>query len=159
MAVNGISLNQDAIESLHQFHLAHFKDQRVPSIKSGPSVMYHEDLDAATTTNEYEASFYTDGARRTLSDDQIAMFRHSEIQRLLLAREQRREQEEKDRKRRLRRQQRDAARGQRLRDETDTEQQTVPQVDTLMYDDDTPAIGSLPDGEKKFMWPALGAQR
>lgn len=43
-----------------------------------------------------ELGYYDDGAKRTLTDEQIAMFRHSEIQALLQARRQAREKTTSD---------------------------------------------------------------
>lgn len=40
--------------------------------------------------------FYPDGVKRTLTDEQIAMFRHSEIQKLLLERQRREEAEQEE---------------------------------------------------------------
>lgn len=37
----------------------------------------------STTNHEEQLGFYEDGTERTLTDEQIAMFRHSEIQRLI----------------------------------------------------------------------------
>ena len=48
-------------------------------------------LDDLTGGDEDDLGYYTDGVKRTLTDDQIAMFRHSEVQSLL--REQRHDKE------------------------------------------------------------------
>lgn len=48
----------------------------------------------ASDTQEDSLGYYGDGALRTLTDEQIAMFRHSEIEELLRERRLRREEEE-----------------------------------------------------------------
>lgn len=44
--------------------------------------------------DEHELGYYADGVRRTITDEQIAMFRHSEIQALLRERRQRQQLDE-----------------------------------------------------------------
>ena len=53
----------------------------------------HVDLEA-THGDDDGLGYYPDGVKRTLTDDQIAMFRHSEIQLLLRERRRRRENSE-----------------------------------------------------------------
>ena len=53
----------------------------------------HVDLEA-THGDDDGLGYYPDGVKRTLTDDQIAMFRHSEIQTLLRERRRRRENSE-----------------------------------------------------------------
>jgi hypothetical protein len=177
MATNAHTLTLDApaIQSLQSFHASHFPTQPVPSITPQSSTLATQDFnDTATqdvndvaTTSEDAPSFYPDGTHRTLTDEQIAMFRHSEIQRLLLVRDQRREREEKERKRDVRRREREArgaARGQRFSGEVGggSELQVGGLVEMLAYDDethDTPVAGTIPEGKKKFLWPMLGARQ
>jgi hypothetical protein len=64
-------------EDLKTFHLEHFPATPLP--QSFGSVQ-DEDQE-----QEHELGYYPDGTKRTLTDDQIAMFRHSEIQQLLRA--------------------------------------------------------------------------
>ena len=45
---------------------------------------------------EDHLGYYPDGVKRTLTDEQIAMFRHTEIQMLLKERRRRREEEEEE---------------------------------------------------------------
>lgn len=58
------------------FQIAHFGDDSVPDCWF---------VDATTAMNPDSAGLgcYEDGGRRTITDDQIAMFRHSEIEQLL----------------------------------------------------------------------------
>ncbi|KAL9618800.1 MAG: hypothetical protein Q9160_006523 [Pyrenula sp. 1 TL-2023] len=77
-------------EDLAAFHQSHFKrsvnretlSTAFSSAQLGTRVenASHEYLE------EQDLGYYEDGVKRTLTDDQIAMFRHSEIQRLLLER-------------------------------------------------------------------------
>lgn len=52
--------------------------------ETAPEEHYYEDDDDGL-------GYYEDGVKRTLTDEQIAMFRHSEIQRVLLERRRRQE--------------------------------------------------------------------
>ena len=72
---------------LRNFHNTHFPGQIIPPLRdtstvplgsSTPAVREGEEED-----EEEELGWYHDGFKRTLTDEQIAMFRHSEIQRLL----------------------------------------------------------------------------
>lgn len=72
---------------LRNFHNTHFPGQIIPPLRdtstvpldsSTPAVREEEEEDG-----EEELGWYHDGFKRTLTDEQIAMFRHSEIQRLL----------------------------------------------------------------------------
>ncbi|KAF7508113.1 hypothetical protein GJ744_009554 [Endocarpon pusillum] len=78
--------------TLLQFHGSHFRSQPLPSLT-------HPTLGFASTDGLQEIKnterindvlgHYTDGFKRTLTDEQIAIFRHTEIQELLRARRQR----------------------------------------------------------------------
>jgi hypothetical protein len=54
----------------------------------------HVELEEDYDNNDDGLGYYSDGVKRTLTDDQIAMFRHSEIQLLLRERRLRRENSE-----------------------------------------------------------------
>ena len=62
-------------QDLKTFHLKHFPAASLPQ-----SFASTQDRDQEL---EDELGYYPDGTKRTLTDDQIAMFRHSEIQQLL----------------------------------------------------------------------------
>ena len=62
-------------QDLKTFHLKHFPAASLP--QSFASAQYRDQ------ELEDELGYYPDGTKRTLTDDQIAMFRHSEIQQLL----------------------------------------------------------------------------
>ncbi len=97
--------------------------------------------------------WYADGAKRTLTDEQVKMFRHSEIQRLLSERKQGQTRRKED-QRRQRRQEKRASRPHRFDDEPALCQQDV---DNLKYDDEPTAMQEQQTpGEKKFLWPVLG---
>ncbi|KAI5210652.1 hypothetical protein E4T39_00169 [Aureobasidium subglaciale] len=75
-------------DDLHRFHNKHFS-----ALSSGSSNRSH-DAGASlqeNTPDDDDLGYYPDGVKRTLTDDQIAMFRHSEIQTLLRERRRRRE--------------------------------------------------------------------
>ncbi|KAJ9625088.1 hypothetical protein H2203_005042 [Taxawa tesnikishii (nom. ined.)] len=76
-------------QDLYAFHASHFAQAPLPSrffvSPEGPEDFYEEDDGLG---------YYPDGAKRTLTDEQIAMFRHSETQTLLRERRQRRERAE-----------------------------------------------------------------
>ena len=79
---------------LKRFHGQHFPGQDAPkSLRlSGPNLRHESEvlhLPASTLPHDFEdenLGSYDDGVKRTLTDEQITMFRHSEIQRLLLLR-------------------------------------------------------------------------
>jgi len=92
---------------LHSFHAKHFPNstkptqffitstEQIPSTTNGPSNGDRDD--SIEYDEEYEdLGTYPDGTARTLTDDQIAMFRHSEIQTLLRERRRAREDAESD---------------------------------------------------------------
>lgn len=81
-------------EKLLQFHITHFPGQPLPPIS-------HPILGFSSTTALQELEnlgqvgdalgYYEDGVKRTLTDEQIAIFRHTEIQELLRTRARRAE--------------------------------------------------------------------
>ncbi|KAF1975774.1 hypothetical protein BU23DRAFT_579002 [Bimuria novae-zelandiae CBS 107.79] len=77
------------VDDLRHFHTKHFPTAPIPvqylyGTKGEVSEEYHDDDDDGL-------GYYEDGVKRTLTDEQIAMFRHSEIQRILLERMRRKE--------------------------------------------------------------------
>ena len=77
---------------LKQFHSAHFSGQSVPNISSASVQSYLKQANqvAHEDTKEYEEyednlGYYEDGVKRTLTAEQIEIFRNSEIRRLLAA--------------------------------------------------------------------------
>lgn len=72
---------------MHAFHAAHFSEPQIITyaeqflgpVEEGPAEEFYEEPDDGL-------GYYEDGVKRTLTDEQIAMFRHSEIQALLRAR-------------------------------------------------------------------------
>ncbi|KAG9532497.1 hypothetical protein KCU93_g972, partial [Aureobasidium melanogenum] len=77
-------------DDLRLFHDKHFS-----GLSSEPSNR-HQDahVDLEEDFDHDGLGYYSDGVKRTLTDDQIAMFRHSEIQTLLRERRRRRENSE-----------------------------------------------------------------
>lgn len=78
-----------------QHDLRLFHDKHFSSLSAGAS---NRQLDAQVNIEDNDGDdglgHYPDGVKRTLTDDQIAMFRHSEIQTLLRERRRRRESPE-----------------------------------------------------------------
>ncbi|KIW65723.1 hypothetical protein PV04_07950 [Phialophora macrospora] len=138
------------------FHAAHFPGQPIPQL----TATHHQaperaELDPVTDIHNDELGYYDDGVKRTLTDDQIKMFRHSEIHRLLTKRRAAREKDET-------RPKTDAGRGfsvtqnarkRRFHDDPSTDH---PNVDALVYDDQPQSHSVSTAAEKKFLWPVLG---
>lgn len=74
-------------DDLLEFHARHFPTSQAPTtLLVQPQPTQETDLE-----EDDGLGFYPDGINRTLTDDQIAIFRHSEIQSLLRERRQREE--------------------------------------------------------------------
>lgn len=75
-------------EQLLEFHKAHFPGQPLPSISHPtlgfPSINAVQELEN-TAQDDDGLGYYEDGCKRTLTDEQIAIFRHTEVQELLRA--------------------------------------------------------------------------
>ncbi|KAL5121237.1 hypothetical protein ACEQ8H_000705 [Pleosporales sp. CAS-2024a] len=79
------------IDHLRAFHAQHFPHAPAPEhflhgVASAEEGYYEEEDDGL--------GYYSDGTKRTLTDEQVAMFRHSEIQAILRKRRLRREEGE-----------------------------------------------------------------
>ena len=76
----GFQLPTITEESLRDYHRKHFLNTAVPE---GP--LLQQDLVADEDEHECDdfLGYYPDGTKRTLTDDQIAIFRHSEVQKLI----------------------------------------------------------------------------
>ena len=123
---------------------------------------FHSDQPVADLEGVNDLGYYEDGVRRTLTDEQIAMFRHSEIQRLLTERRRKKEVEEDQQKRQ--------ARKRKLGNSQYQETEAKPSifdhdatvhgrsdVQQLSYDDDDGQ--SKKDQPKTFEWPVLGSSK
>lgn len=79
-----------AQEDLVAFHQRHFKQAIDKENLSGAFQAAQAGFESAQNLIEDPdddgLGFYEDGVKRTLTDEQVAMFRHSEIQRLLMER-------------------------------------------------------------------------
>jgi hypothetical protein len=76
-------------DDLRAFHATHFPNAPAPAhilhgVDQAPAEELYEEEDDGL-------GYYSDGTKRTLTDEQIAIFRNSEIQRILRARRLRRE--------------------------------------------------------------------
>ncbi|KAK7183473.1 hypothetical protein DPSP01_010578 [Paraphaeosphaeria sporulosa] len=76
-------------DDLRQFHGKHFPSAPTPEhhIQAVDHAAQHEYYDEG----DDGLGYYEDGVKRTLTDEEIAIFRHSEIQRILLERRRRKE--------------------------------------------------------------------
>ncbi|KAF1830324.1 hypothetical protein BDW02DRAFT_591963 [Decorospora gaudefroyi] len=78
------------IEDLRAFHAKHFPHAPAPE-----HILHGVELEAEAVENyceeDEELGYYPDGTKRTLTDEQISMFRHSEIHTIARQRRQRRE--------------------------------------------------------------------
>ena len=141
------------------FHAAHFPGQPTPKLTTTqqPAVGETESAQVVVAVND-DLGYYEDGVKRTLTDAQIKLFRHSEIQRLL---SERRAAREKDIARSTNKGNGSSspatreARKRRFYDEPSTDH---PDVDILMYDDPPENHSTSSPAEKKFLWPILGEQ-
>jgi hypothetical protein len=82
--------NKDSQDDLRLFHAAHFPNAPLPE-----SYLHGTPAEPAEEEHVYEdegLGYYSDGVERTLTDEQIAMFRHTEIQTILRERRRRREE-------------------------------------------------------------------
>ena len=146
-----LRLDHHELQRLHEFHAAHFPGQEVPKIDGANDAL--DNVPNQEVEDSDHLGYYEDGVRRTLTDEQIRMFRHSEIQRLLLARRQISKREEQEAPPESKKQQRIAP--QRHFDDDAVQQQE--QIDTLMYDDEGPNRSNTTTAvDKQFLWPKLG---
>ncbi|GAB7354123.1 hypothetical protein MBLNU459_g4687t1 [Dothideomycetes sp. NU459] len=75
---------------LRNYHHLHF------GIAHSTDTVSTEDVEADVYDEDDQLGYYPDGVKRTLTDDQIAMFRHSEIQAILKERRHRQENADSD---------------------------------------------------------------
>lgn len=79
--------NVCAQDDVHRFHVLHFPTDHVP--KGYPHGTHTEAVDDYEDYDDDGLGYYEDGVKRTLTDEQIAIFRHTEIQTILRERRQR----------------------------------------------------------------------
>ncbi|KAF2498258.1 hypothetical protein BU16DRAFT_558330 [Lophium mytilinum] len=80
-------------EDLRAFHSKHFSSAPLPA------VFFHLDdtsVEAYEEEDDDGLGYYADGVKRTLTDEQIAIFRHSEIQTIIKELRQARQDKEAD---------------------------------------------------------------
>ncbi|KAK4942942.1 hypothetical protein LTR10_017326 [Elasticomyces elasticus] len=147
-------LQSTDIHRLKDFHATHFPGQITPEItivsgraKDEPDLQH---LPVPEVVDDL--GFYQDGVKRTLTEEQVKMFRHSEIQRLLKERRIAREKEEKQRKRQAVELERTKAQ-QHFDDHPKNSDNSV---DTLMYDEQPDVVTKGGPATKTFLWPKLG---
>ena len=159
MSSSSNPVQQPDLASLKAFHSVHFPGQPIPELAT-------QKLDLATETeaaskaneNQSDLGYYPDNVKRTLTDQQIQMFRHSEIQRLLSEKRALREVDQprkSDKEGDSQSRPRDPTK-RRFHDEPSTE---LPGVDTLTYDEPPAEYATAIPGEKKFLWPLLGQKK
>lgn len=147
---------QDEIAKAQKFHLQHFPHATAPVILASELAAIDPPLDARSE----DLGYYEDGTRRTLTDEQIALFRHSEIQRLLAERRRRKDAEEdKGRQgeeyQRSRTKQKPAKAPEPSRYDDDTTVHARSDVNELSYEEG--GQDAKDDEPKKFKWPVLGS--
>jgi hypothetical protein len=73
-------------EGLREYHRRHLPSSRVPP---GPLLQYSstqsipQEIDVLQKPSKQHLGYYSDGKKRTITDEQIAIFRHSEIQQMI----------------------------------------------------------------------------
>ncbi|KAK5698303.1 hypothetical protein LTR97_007264 [Elasticomyces elasticus] len=84
---------QQSSRRVGAFQSSHFGDDTKPEVwfVDAQTALH---FDAPPASQEDDLGHYEDGTKRTLTDEQIAMFRNSEIQKLLRERRLRREEED-----------------------------------------------------------------
>ncbi len=127
----------------------HFRGQRVPNISPDHSLVISNG--GSPAPKDDGLGRYHDGVERTLTDDQVKMFRHSEIQRLLSERRQARQEAEEAQEQAERREE-ERARKRKFYDDVAKQQDDV---QDLSYDD-PPEQDENTKQERKFLWPRLG---
>lgn len=138
---------------MRKFHQQHFPGQITPE----PQPTSGDSEDIQTEHSSLKLGFYEDGVRRTLTDEQISMFRHSEIHRLLSERRQQKELEEEQKQKQerinqsLKKKSLNLDRPSQL--ETDADVHTRTEAAELSYDD---SVERDAKGPKMFLWPKLG---
>ena len=147
---SSVNILQQDVLRLKAFHEAHFPTQCVPDLLRQAEAS--GDNRASAETEDDGLGFYHDGVKRTLTDEQIKMFRHSEIQRLLSERRQARREAEEAAEHAERRAE-DLARKRKFYDDAGGEDQ----VQELSYDDASIEQRAIAKKEKEFLWPKLGA--
>lgn len=150
---------QSEASRLRDFHAQHFPGQPVPSFTGR---LEHALVELAADNvppleDSEDLGYYNDGTRRTLTDEQIKMFRHSEIQRLLNERRALKEQEERQKRRVNRSQASPDAPDRKKRRHNDDPGMNA--VDTLLYDDILEPV-EIPnpvvvEAKREFLWPQL----
>ena len=150
---------QTQIPHLMTFHAAHFPGQPLPK-----SVTTQGTAEDATQSAQLvvppsdSLGYYEDGVKRTLTDEQIKLFRHSEIQRLLNERRAAREQEATRKIKKEHGSSSPATREPRKRHFYDEPSRDHPDVDVLMYSEQPETHSASSPAAKKFLWPILGQQ-
>lgn len=150
-------ISQADVASLRTFHEKHFPCQRVPNIT--PTEAAQDPVDST------DLGFYEDGTPRILTDEQIAMFRHSEIQQILAERRRKKAKEEEDSERRERAQSRVQRKnkhnvnGRAGRYDNDAQVHARQGPQELSYDNDIAEAKQSAEQSpqpKTFQWPVLG---
>lgn len=152
------NLDQHAIERLRNFHATHFGNRPVPELNAAQDATIPAAQESFTGEDHSpQLGYYEDGTQRTLTDLQIKMFRHSEVQRIVQERRLAKEKAEKQKQRY--KEGHKATTGRRMALHAD-DPARAGTVDTLLYDEQ-PVTTSEQDrtAENKrpiYLWPQLG---
>ncbi|KAL9118816.1 MAG: hypothetical protein Q9187_004630 [Circinaria calcarea] len=86
------TVTEEDLLAFHAWRYGRLYSPRPPALDDHGNLAHPED----TTEDDDGLGWYPDGVKRTLTDEQIAMFRHSEIQAVLRAKRHRREMKSSD---------------------------------------------------------------
>lgn len=145
------------IDRLQRFHALHFPNQGIPNLNDIPlQLPAQEDCDTDASQSSADGlGNYEDGVKRTLTTEQVEMFRHSEIQRLLNERRAAREKEEKQKRRQENKDKTSALPRGKRRFEDQPKQEHI-SIDALVYDHQPNLEERTHSTSPKFLWPTLG---
>jgi len=146
------------MDQLKRFHALHFPKQAIPNLDGIPRKPSQEEDSYKDPCRDQADGLgcYEDGVKRTLTEEQVQMFRHSEIQRLLNERRAARDKEEKLKRRPENRKQRGGAPPRGKRRFEDQPEQGHTNIDALMYDDEPSREEGVCSTAQRFLWPTLG---
>ena len=153
-------IQHQEITQLMAFHGVHFPGQPIPRLTTAQHQAIGEAAAGYVAGNDNdELGYYEDGVKRTLTDEQIKMFRHSEIQRLLSERQASKEKDEAQQRKGKHNSCCPVSRELRKRQFYDEPSTEHPEVETLMYDDQPETLSKPNPAGKKFLWPLLGQRK
>ncbi|KIX01766.1 uncharacterized protein Z518_09493 [Rhinocladiella mackenziei CBS 650.93] len=152
-----IMIQHTEMDKLVRFHALHFPNQVTPDLVNTPREATAEADRKQNPPSDTDdgLGYYEDGVKRTLTDEQVKMFRHSEIQRLLSGRRAAKEKENRQKRRQEHGSDTHAPPKERKRRFQDDPDAGRADINTLTYDDPPhQEVKGKPIAEK-FIWPTL----